>query len=430
MHLQELTRKLEVLSVTPAFLKGLIDKQIYLKSATNRERVAALPATFFQTTAPIVDGRRVTPAGYYTGIWCRDASYILDEFYEMGNMGDTVRWLEWIWQKQVRPGEPVWFGRGSPKTRFRFGPADEKYLKEHDGALPTSIQHGYSEIYGAEPDIDSTALITSVTCKVCLTSESLMESFLPRIRKAIQSLEKRDIDGDGLLEQGPNEDWMDSMLRSGKIVYSQAAWVKALLHWSELLQKAGRSQESEECLEKARKVTSNVNSKLWNEHKACYCDLSDKSETDRLSERDVDYQEMIGSNGNGQSHITQDISLFLLFEEPDSARAIASLNTLASELWTEVGPRCTSPPSKVTAPFRLREHRYQNGGFWPWITSLEILARLRHHQKDKSSALLMKTLPLSALEWVNPYCISNSGSYPFRTSIAAIRLALRAFNNS
>jgi hypothetical protein len=40
--------------------------------------------------------------------------------------------------------------------------------------------------------------------------------------KAVEYLSKRDTDNDGLLEQEHNEDWMDTAIRTGKIVYSQA----------------------------------------------------------------------------------------------------------------------------------------------------------------------------------------------------------------
>jgi hypothetical protein len=42
--------------------------------------------------------------------------------------------------------------------------ANDKKLKEFEGALPTTIyQAGFSEVYGQSPDIDSTALMLSTT---------------------------------------------------------------------------------------------------------------------------------------------------------------------------------------------------------------------------------------------------------------------------
>ena len=62
--------------------------------------------------------------------------------------------------------------------------------------------------------------------------------------KAVEYLENRDIDNDGLLEQGPNEDWMDTALQSGKIVYSQGCWIYGLTHLSVLLSKTWKDYRS------------------------------------------------------------------------------------------------------------------------------------------------------------------------------------------
>jgi uncharacterized protein (DUF608 family) len=52
---------------------------------------------------------------------------------------------------------------------------------------------------------------------------------MPAVDSAMKYLESRDLDGDLLLEQGPNEDCMDFICRSGKVVYSQATWSTILL---------------------------------------------------------------------------------------------------------------------------------------------------------------------------------------------------------
>jgi len=66
------------------------------------------------------------------------------------------------------------------------------------------------------------------------------EYVVPRMLKAVEYLFSRDVDNDGLLEQSHNEDWMDTVLRAGKIVYSQACWILALNNLSSLLSQLGR----------------------------------------------------------------------------------------------------------------------------------------------------------------------------------------------
>ena len=125
------------------------------------------------------------------------------------------------------------------------------------GALPTTIyQPGFSEVYGQNPDIDSTALMLSTTSwilvrtvlkeediprlrhlpvrpiigaehssdyvsallsKVGITDPSKVTDFvIPKMFKAVCYLISRDKDNDGLLEQNHNEDWMDTILDPAK----------------------------------------------------------------------------------------------------------------------------------------------------------------------------------------------------------------------
>ena len=156
--------------------------------------------------------------------------------------------------------------------KFSAEVAKANKQKEFEGALPTTIyQAGFSEVYGQNPDIDSTALIISTTSwilarvlkeqeqnssfspsfsepsstvvasehssdyvsallsKVGITDPPKVAEFVvPRMLRAIEHLNSRDVDDDGLLEQGHNEDWMDTAVRAGKIVYSQACWLLAL----------------------------------------------------------------------------------------------------------------------------------------------------------------------------------------------------------
>ena len=217
-----------------------------------------------------------------------------------------------IWSHQISPNkEKVIYGRGSPKMDFLPEVANADKEKEFEGALPTTIyQAGFSEIYGQSPDIDSTGLIISTTSwilaralnkqqqqegKVSLTQESSAQSAItasenssdyvsallskagitdppqvtkfvvPRMLRSIEYLNRRDIDNDGLLEQSHNEDWMDTTVRSGKIVYSQACWLLALNDLSTLLTKLERDSESKRLTQLANKTIHAIEEKLWSE---------------------------------------------------------------------------------------------------------------------------------------------------------------------
>ena len=207
------------------------------------------------------------------------------------------------------------YGRGSPNTKFSAIVASDEKKKELEWALPTTIyQTGFSEVYGRNPDIDSTALMISTTSWILANwhvlyektssdhnnenSESTVASehsadyvnallgkigvldpikitkdVVPRMQRAIEYLSKRDNDNDGLLEQGHNEDWMDTALRNGKIVYSQGCWLLALTNFSFLLSTIGMDDEALRLKEMSDRVVNAVNQKLWSEEEGCYLDL-------------------------------------------------------------------------------------------------------------------------------------------------------------
>jgi glycogen debranching enzyme len=119
--------------------------------------------------------------------------------------------------------------------------------------------------------------------------------FLDLVLKAVEYLEKRDVDNDGLLEQGHNEDWMDTALRAGKIVYSQGCWIYALVNLSVLLSKLGKSKEATRITHLAEKAIDAVNQKLWSKEDGTYIDIvqrvdgSSDDKTYRLLTQDVTY---------------------------------------------------------------------------------------------------------------------------------------------
>src|SRR5919202_602250 len=253
----------------------------------------------------------VNPGGIYQAIWCRDAAYILKDWFLSGNVDGVMQHIYQIWSHQIEPDkEKIVYSRGSPDMKFSAEVAVKEKEEEFQGALPTTIyQAGFSEVYGLNPDIDSTALIISTTSwilaraikqqhddtfssssssalspsetstviasehsadyvsallsKVGITDPQKVAEFaVPRMLKAIEHLKSRDIDNDGLLEQSHNEDWMDTALRAGKIVYSQGCWLLALNDLSSLLAKLGRRKEVDRLTHLIDKTIHGVEEKL------------------------------------------------------------------------------------------------------------------------------------------------------------------------
>jgi glycogen debranching enzyme len=418
----------------------------------------------------------VNPGGYYKAVWCRDASYILKDWFLSGRMEDVMQEVMFLWSHQItQTSEKLVYGRGSPEMKYLSRIAKPEVQEKFDGAMPTTIFHGFSEVYSQNPDIDSTALTISTTSWILnaylkaglflpppssssfsssveqeldkqistvVSDPSVVINFaIPRMLKAVDYLASRDIDGDGLLEQGHNEDWMDTVLRAGKIVYSQACWILALSNLSELLSELGNRKEVDRIMALAIKTMDAVERHLWSEEDCSYIDLQ---ETDHI--------------GVPHMTLTQDVSLYIIaltenmrmqnmlevqlknsrkgkmIKYDQIARAVSTLDAIKTRIWQNKWPLVTEAELKTTGPWKLHPNQYHNHTFWPWTTGIEMQARSclsRFEECDQLMSTLLRgnnnNSPndlLAFYEWINPTTGKGDGAFPFRTGISTIRIAI------
>lgn len=446
--------------------------------------------TFLQkTNEHVLQG--LNPGGIYQAIWCRDAAYILKDWFLSGNVDGVMQHLYQIWSHQIEPNkEKLVYGRGSPEMKFSANVVGKNKQKEFEGALPTTIyQAGFSEVYGLNPDIDSTALIISTTSWILAraikqlhnttTSSSsetsviasehssdyisallskagitdpqkVAEFVVPRMLKAIEHLKSRDIDNDGLLEQSHNEDWMDTAVRAGKIVYSQACWLLALNDLSSLLSQLGKSGEVDKLNSLVDRTIRGVEQKLWSEQDGCYLDIQESNHSDscRILTQDVSFYLMaISQNTSNDSlgihkhkhsynHMSKSQEQAQKEQQPKVVQeslhnhAISTLDAIRNRAWKEKWPLVTETELKRTGPWVLKPYQYHNHTFWPWTTGIEMLARSRFNKVEGCNILLTKLASEghphihAFYEWINPITDQASGSYPFRTGITSIRIAI------
>ncbi len=461
----------------------------------------------------------INPGGYYYAVWCRDASYILKDWFLSGHIHEVLNHIYHIWSHQIgskvtvgktnEPNEKVVYGRGSPQAKFRATTLADKQRELLYGALPTTIyQAGYSEIYGENPDIDSTALMVSTTSWIMshvlekyrsdkqgnrdskiiskastikVTSHragssdetkdqaNLLEAPLllanhlsSKMARAIQYLSTRDVDKDGLLEQGPNEDWMDTALRNGKIVYSQAAWILALKNFAALLSKIqtmpapdnknayfdDRSLQKDNDLDSnsygntitvqdvsrlADNAIQSVEKILWSDEENCYIDIHEKGhrlgKAYHLLTQDVvlylvaitensgnDSLRVPGNDGNASWNNYQDTALKRADEGKNSnsaekierynkkmhERSLSTLGAIKKRTWRGKWPLITEALLDVTGPWVLKPFQYHNHTFWPWTTGIEMLARSRFGMIDDCN-LLLSTLASEGHPHIHAY---------------------------
>ncbi|MDQ3853748.1 MAG: GH116 family glycosyl hydrolase, partial [Thermoproteota archaeon] len=340
------------------------------------------------------------------------------------------------------------------------------------------------EVFGKNPDIDSTALMISSTSWILSRLlakddndassasptgtttphnpytkqlEKTLDFTIPRMHTAIEYLANRDIDGDGLLEQDHNEDWMDSIMRTGKIVYSQACWILALTNFSILLQLLNKEKESvQEMLKLADATIIAVEDKLWSEEDGAYIDVQETHHIGgpyRTLTQDVSlYLVALTENTRMDSFSIHNYSSYYYHSSKNNLlrpgmikrlesredehgksnydRLISTLTAIRKRAWKEKWPLVTEVELKSTGPWHLKPYEYHNHTFWPWATGIEMLARSRFDQR-KECDILLSTLASEGhpyahcfYEWINPVNDTSGGVYPFRTGISAVRIAI------
>ena len=408
------------------------------------------------------------PGDYYKALWCRDAAYILKDQYMSGYHGAVLKQIKQIWKKQIgNDSERLIYGRGSPKTNFTPVNAGIDLSGNFYGALPTTIFDNFSEIYGLNPDIDSTALMIYVSTwiltsmindsidkgkKISTKANELFEYLVPFLFRGIDYLNSRDEDNDGLLEQDHNEDWMDTVLREGKVVYSQACWLMALTSFSNLLFVLDKVDEAQRLRIMASRVVGSIENRMWSEKNKCYMDIKlDKTVEDEPP--GILYQDMVFyafAMTELLPHIVSNISKVSDLDRNakdeknesliNSGRAmeirerlLLALGSLKNRTWLGEIPLVTDKPLLKTGPWILQSNEYHNYTHWPWITAVELLTRFRFGQIDECNILLSNLFNHGKqdnksdhdnifYEWLNPTTKTGGGAYPFRTGISAYRL--------
>ena len=123
------------------------------------------------------------------------------------------------------------------------------------------------------------------------TSE-MISFILPYLFRSVDYLLSRDEDNDGLLEQDYNEDWMDTVLRDGKVVYSQGCWLLGLSGFANLLNLVDKKEEARRIQSIAARLINSIESKMWSEKSKCYVDI-DSGKTTGNGSSEILYQDII-----------------------------------------------------------------------------------------------------------------------------------------
>jgi hypothetical protein len=231
---------------------------------------------------------------------------------------------------------------------------------------------------------------------------------------------------------------MDTVLRAGKIVYSQACWILALKNLSSLLVTTGKQTESDRIRRMAEKAIQAVERILWSEEDGAYIDIQETHHIGgpyRTLTQDVSLYLVAISENSARENLTNNREQGLPREKTDDDdlnlhRANRTLDALKNRVWKEKWPLVTEVELKSTGPWILKPYQYHNLTFWPWTTGIEMLARSRFDRVEECNLLLSTLTSESNLhmhtfyEWINPITGEGNGAFPFRTGISAVRIAV------
>jgi len=308
---------------------------------------------------------------------------------------------------------------------------------------------------------DSSDYISSLMLKLGITDPTKAIDFLiPKMQRAVDYLAKRDIDDDGLLEQNHNEDWMDTVLRAGKIVYSQACFILALKNLSNLLLTVKNQKESDRISRMAHTAVQAVEKKLWSEDDGAYIDIQETHHIGgpyRTLTQDISLylvaltqntrMDSLSIHNYGSNNNNSDIMNNLLQprmmkwldrgkrdedarDKSNYDRLLSTLAAIHKRAWKEKWPLVTEVELKSTGPWHLKPYEYHNHTFWPWTTGIEMLARSRFDRVEECNLLLSTLTSKDHLhmhtfyEWIDPITDEGRGAFPFRTGISAVRVAI------
>jgi len=182
------------------------------------------------------------------------------------------------------------------------------------------------------------------------------------------------VDEDGLLyagEPGVQLTWMDAKVgdwvvtpRQGKAVEINALWYNALMVFSGLSNRFGRTVDASTFADRAKKVKARFLEVFWEEQNGYLYDYVD------------------GDHRDSAKRPNQIFALSLPFPLVEGEKARKILKLVEEKLYTPVGLRSLSPddsnyrPHYSGAPFE-RDSAYHNGTVWSWLLGPYITALAR-----------------------------------------------------
>lgn len=365
-------------------------------------------------------GRILMPGPTYLGMWARDTGVATLGLNRLGMTDLSGELLRRYWSVQITDNSDLTQfvfrnkGRASWTVADSFTPT-ETQLRAESGAFPTCVYirtpefpPGTREVYTDRADPDGTLWLIIALADYARHGgdRTTLHALSSQVVQAVRYLASRDVDHDHLLEQGPNEDWADTLLRRGKVSYTQALWYRCLRSAEYIFAETGQDDCRSWCARERPLVRAAINRALITRH-GFYANFADG-----------DYTSL---------HRSLDTALLVAFGVPPKEQARPLLSRLDG-LEGPFGPAVVEPGVAVAdmGPSKYPPGQYQNEGIWPWIASYHALAWACLGNRKRAREIILKVLP-PALDTVHEWIDNLSGEHHhpnFATGAGALAWAI------
>jgi glycogen debranching enzyme len=378
--------------------------------------LATLGSVLERQTVETRIGRILMPGPTYLGIWARDTGIVSLGLNRLGKPELAGELLHRYWSYQITPdSEPSTFIFRNKRIAewtddHAFQPTREQLVRE-SGAFPTSVYihtpdfpAGTREIYSNRADLDSASwlIIALHDQYVHSGDQTLLRELAPGVTSAIAYLCSRDADGDHLLEQGPNEDWADILLRRGSVSYTQAVWFRCLEAAAEIFAALGDTAQAAFCCREQEEVRHAINRILMTPH-GYYANYVASERTSLRRSLDTALLVAFGACG-----------------EELGRRVLHTLSTLHGPFGHSIIEPGYSPDA--IGPSKYPPGQYQNEGIWPWISAYLALAWAKVGERGRAQEVitsLFRRQPETMHEWIDN--LTGEAHHPdFATAAGAL----------
>ena len=320
-------------------------------------------------------------------------------------------------------------------------------FQKYNGQIPNKVsQDGKKVCFGESGCLDSSLWYPIALLNYCknTSDKAFLEKHLENVRKSIRWVLCMDVNNDHLIEATEGEDWNDWLVRSGRILYDNVLFYKALKSYDEIRSILGLSSEYSKLQDEVR---NSINLLLWPREK----NIEMVRKKFGFSYIGKDFE--IALQGGERPYYFAEIgfrkydprcdvyanTLSILFGVSDKEKTRSILNYFKSKKVDEPFPvRILDPPVYENDPFRIfyfRESDFpysqkpgygQNGGIWPFVGGFYVLMLKKMNFKfdDALKKLAEVNIKTGFNEWLDWYGVPH-GSHNQSWSAATYILAYK-----